>query len=195
MKQSLLFATSNKGKINECNHIIELLDIAVKLEIIDQKYKEPVEDGNTYEENSLIKAKYYATLTNKITISDDSGLEVNALNKFPGLISARWAKEVGGISNAMDEIIKKLDNIEDRSAQFVCCFCLYNPQTHKYKHFTGVLKGSIANDKVRGEYGFGYDPIFIPEGYTQALSTLTSEEKNKISHRKKALTKLLSEWK
>ena len=150
----------------------------------------PVEEnGTTYAENALIKAKAVQKLTKMPIISDDSGLEITALNHEPGIHSARYAESLGGHDNAIKEILKRLSDKEDRSAQFVCDIVLLNVE-EKPLVFEGIAKGTIAKEKM-GEGGFGYDPIFISDE-TKECFALMKENKNTVSHRAKALNKLLT---
>ena len=138
--------------------------------------------------DALIKARAVQKLTTMPIISDDSGLEITALNNEPGLHSARYASSLGGHDNAIKEILKKLEDKEDRSARFVCDIVLLNVED-KPLIFEGVAEGTIAKEKM-GEGGFGYDPIFISKE-TGTCFALMHEEKNTVSHRAKALKKLL----
>ena len=189
MNYEIILATNNKHKLQEVREILSphhiivygLSDLASKLEDVE-------ENGKTYAENALIKAKAVQKLTTMPIISDDSGLEITALNNEPGLHSARYASSLGGHDNAIKEILKRLEDKEDRSARFVCDIVLLNVED-KPLIFEGVAEGTIAKEKM-GEGGFGYDPIFISKE-TGTCFALMQEEKNTVSHRAKALKKLL----
>lgn len=183
----LLIATHNKGKTKEIRAI--LIDVGfsvLSLDDIPQNIPEPKETGSTYEENALIKAKTAGDITKKLTMADDSGLEVDALPGELGVYSARYG------ANDNDRITKLLTAMSgktDRTAMFVSCIVLYNPKTQKHQTFMGKVEGTLANEK-RGETGFGFDPLFIPHGYTKTFAELGEEEKNTLSHRARALAKL-----
>ena len=189
MNYEIILATNNKHKLQEVREILSphhiivygLSDLASKLEDVE-------ENGKTYAENALIKARAVQKLTTMPIISDDSGLEITALNNEPGLHSARYASSLGGHDNAIKEILKRLEDKEDRSARFVCDIVLLNVED-KPLIFEGVAEGTIAKEKM-GEGGFGYDPIFISKE-TGTCFALMHEEKNTVSHRAKALKKLL----
>jgi XTP/dITP diphosphohydrolase len=190
----LLFATNNQGKLAEVKAMLEHtgLEVLSLTEAEDLLHKDLVsieveETGQTFAENALIKAKVYAHETGFLTAADDSGLEVQALDNFPGIVSARW--QAGNDIDRNRALLKKMEVVEDRTAKFVAVICLYDPQVKAYKNFQGEVKGKIAKES-RGEAGFGYDPIFIPEGYDQSFAELGIQIKNKISHRYQALKKM-----
>ena len=190
MNYEIILATNNKHKLKEVREILSphkiivygLSDLATKLGDVE-------ENGSTYAENALIKAKAVQKLTSMPIISDDSGLEITALNNEPGIHSARYAASLGGHDNAIKEILKRLEDKEDRSARFVCDIVLLNVDT-KPLVFEGIAEGTIAKEKM-GEGGFGYDPIFISKETGECFA-LMEENKNTISHRAKALKKLLT---
>lgn len=183
----VFLATGNKHKIDEIKAIfseiknIEILSIKDGIEIPDV-----IEDGITFEENSQKKALEIAKFLNMITIADDSGLCVDALNGDPGVYSARYSQE--GTDKANNEkLIKNLKGIEDRKAKFVSVISLAKPDGKVYS-FRGEVEGNII-DEARGNTGFGYDPHFYIEKYGKTLAEMP-EIKNQISHRAKALEKL-----
>ena len=190
MNLEIVLATNNKHKLKEVREILSphhiivygLSDLATKLEDVE-------ENGTTYAENALIKAKAVQKLTTMPVISDDSGLEITALNNEPGIHSARYAESLGGHDNAIKEILKRLEDKEDRSAKFVCDIVLLNTDK-KPLIFEGVAEGTIAKEKL-GEGGFGYDPIFISKETGECFANM-KENKNTVSHRAKALKKLLT---
>lgn len=183
----VLLATGNKHKIEEISKIfknindIEILSINDGIEI-----PEVIEDGKTFEENSLKKASEIAKFTNMITIADDSGLCVDALNGAPGVYSARFSK-LGTTSANNSKLMEEMKDKEDRNAKFVSVITLCHPDGKNYT-FRGEVNGIITNE-ARGEKGFGYDPYFYIEEYHKTFAEL-GDEKNKISHRARALAKL-----
>ena len=190
MNLEIVLATNNKHKLKEVREILSPHKIIVYgLGDLSSKLENVEENGNTYAENALIKARAVQKLTSMPVISDDSGLEITALNNEPGIHSARYAESLGGHDNAIKEILKRLEDKEDRSARFVCDIVLLNTDT-KPLIFEGVAEGTIAYEK-QGEGGFGYDPIFISKETGQCFA-LMGEEKNTVSHRAKALIKLLT---
>lgn len=180
----IIIATSNKGKLKEFNEILNKYNIkCIGLEELCYA-DEIVEDGLTFKENAFIKGKTIFELFNKPVLSDDSGLCVKALNNAPGIHSARYMN-LDSFDEKMDYILEQLH--EQRDAFFNCTLCLYTSENVYY--FEGILNGVISKEK-NGTNGFGYDPIFIPNGYEKTLAQLDSNEKNNISHRSEA-TKLL----
>jgi len=182
----LLFATNNKHKLIEIKqllnsniNILSLSDIGIQ-DVVN-------ETGKTFEENALLKAKYYYEKTRLNVFADDSGLEVYALNNEPSIYSSRYAGEEGNDKKNIIKLLNKLENITDRRAQFRCCIALI--LNNKEYFFEGIVKGHITT-KPLGNNGFGYDPIFIPEGYDITFAQMTLEQKNQISHRSIAIKKL-----
>ena len=184
----LVLATRNEGKVRE---IGELLKDQNGVELVSlRSYPDApdvVEDGKTYEENAIQKASVLAEYTGHLTIADDSGLAVDALDGAPGVHSARYAGE-----NASDEdrIVKLLDALQDvpddrRSGRFICAVAIAEP-LDQAQVVRGVCEGRIIRTP-RGTAGFGYDPIFVPTGYDKTFAELGDEIKNQISHRAKAL--------
>ena len=190
MNYELILATNNKHKLKEVREILSPHNIIVYgLSDLNIKLPEIEENGKTYAENALIKASAVQKFTTMPIISDDSGLEIKALNNEPGLHSARYAESLGGHDNAIKEILKRLEDKDDRSAQFVCDIVLLNVDK-KPLTFEGIAKGKITKEKM-GEGGFGYDPIFISDETGECFA-LMQDNKNTVSHRAKALTKLLT---
>ena len=184
----LVFATHNKGKVHEIQYLIgEKIKI---LSLTDIGYIEEIpETGSTFNENAFIKANTIYQIYKKPVFADDSGLEVKALDGRPGVYSARYAGV--GLKNFEPHIIKllnELNGVEDRKARFrtVICFII-NDQTY---YFEGIINGQII-DHQRGNNGFGYDPIFVPDGYTKTFAEMDLAEKNKISHRSQAIRKMI----
>lgn len=190
MNFEIILATNNKHKLKEVREILLPHKIIVYgLNDLNIKPKDVEENGKTYADNALIKAKAVQELTKMPIIADDSGLEIMALNKEPGIHSARYAASLGGHDNAIKEILHRLEDKENRSARFVCDIVLLNVED-KPLIFEGIAEGTIAQEKM-GEGGFGYDPIFISKETNQCFA-LMGEEKNTISHRAKALNKMLT---
>ena len=189
MNYEIILATNNKHKLKEVREILSPHNVIVYgLSDLNIKLPEIEENGKTYYDNALIKASAVQKFTTMPIISDDSGLEITALNNEPGLHSARYAESLGGHDNAIKEILKRLEDKEDRSARFVCDIVLLNVEK-KPLLFEGIAEGTIAKEKM-GEGGFGYDPIFISKETGECFA-LMKEEKNTVSHRAKALNKLL----
>lgn len=191
MNFELILATNNKHKLKEVREILAPHNVIVYgLSDLNLQPKDVVENGANYQENALIKAKAVQELTTMPIISDDSGLEITALNNEPGLHSARYASSLGGHDNAIKEILNRLKDKEDRSARFVCDIVLLNVGD-KPLVFEGVAEGTIAFEK-QGEGGFGYDPIFISKETGECFGVMGQAQKNTVSHRAKALNKLLT---
>lgn len=185
----IIIASGNKNKLREYKELFKNLPIKVT-SIVEEGLELDVEEtGSTFEENSLIKANYIASKTDKIVIADDSGLCVHALDNFPGIFSARFMKECS-YSERNLKINEMLNNYEDKSAHFTCAIVLVNKKENIQKIFMGKCEGVIVSP-VEGPHGFGYDPIFKPNGEKETFSVLEDEIKNKISHRGIASKKLI----
>lgn len=195
MKNKIVFATGNAGKVKEIRMI--MADLGV--EVLSMKEAgisiDIEEDGSTYEENALIKARAVAACTDAIVMADDSGLEVDALNKEPGVLSARYMGEDTPYSIKNGEIIKRLTGVsdEERSARFVCAIAAVLPDGRELTT-RATIEGRIGYEE-RGANGFGYDPIFYVPEFGKTTAELTEEEKNKVSHRGKALELMKKELK
>ena len=189
--KEVLIGTNNEGKYKE---ICGLLPNKVK------KYspKEfgiltPEETGKSFEKNSFIKASYFSKKTNLICLSDDSGLEIDLLKGEPGIYSSRWSGKKNNFNLAINKIYKKMSNIKknwkkDNEAKFICCMTLFWPNGKSYSS-KGIVKGKISTTK-KGKNGFGYDPIFIPNGYNQTFGEMQLKLKMSIDHRFKAFLKI-----
>ena len=187
--KELIFASHNAGKIKEIKQMLQPLGIEVKSsEDID--FPDVEETGSTFAENSLLKSQQISKFANMPCIADDSGLCVDALGGAPGVYSARYAPN-RDFNAGMDKLLSEIaaSNSSDRSAHFSCVISLAYPDG-KYELFEGRVNGKIAKQK-HGAGGFGYDPIFIPEGYDKSFAELGPEIKNQISHRGRAMLKLL----
>ncbi len=188
-----LLATSNRGKVEEFRRLLAGSGIEI---ILADKAIEVEENGQSYLENALIKARAYHRVYSLPTIADDSGLEVDALGGYPGLFSSRfWSIDYGGIENSNEPAdrrnVKKLLRLlkgKDRNARFVAVVVLYLGNC--FLASEGSCEGRIA-ESPKGEKGFGYDPVFIPEGLNLTMAELSPEEKDKISHRGRAVRSLL----
>lgn len=186
--KDIMIATSNAGKVKEYKSLLEPYGYTVH----SLKELDPIdidENGSTFAENALIKAKAVKDKCNMMVISDDSGLEIDALNREPGIHSARYL-EGHDYAYKNKVIIERMENQANRTARFVCAIALCD---EKGEHvFEGVMEGEIAKEP-KGENGFGYDPIFLIPELNKTSAELPLEEKNKISHRGKA-TRLLEEY-
>src|SRR2546423_2879520 len=185
LKQQLLIATSNPGKLRE---VEQILDASFKLfTLSDFPNTEPIaETGSTFAENASLKACGYALQSNVLTLADDSGLEIRALGGAPGVRSARFIGEAVSYEERNRTILDQLKNEEDRAARFVSVIAIAAGDGRLLHTSTGICDGLIAIS-ARGTGGFGYDPIFIPNGYERTFGELPSEVKNLISHRARAL--------
>ena len=185
--KKIVFATGNKDKLREIKEIMADYDV----EIVSMKDEgivvDIVEDGNTFEENALIKAKAIAAHTNAIVLADDSGLEIDALNKEPGVLSARYMGEDTSYEIKNQNLIDRLEGVskENRTARFVCAIAAVLP-TGEELVTRQTMEGYIGYEP-QGENGFGYDPIFYLEEFGCSSAALSREQKNAISHRGKAL--------
>jgi len=186
----LIFASHNEGKISEIKNMLKPLGISV-LSGIDLKLPDVEETGTTFEENAYIKALAAAKQQNIPCIADDSGLCVDAIGGRPGVYSARYAPN-RDFDKGMDKLLQEIEETksDNRAAHFSCVIVLAQPDG-SYKSFEGRVDGHIAQKKS-GFKGFGYDPIFIPTGYTRSFAEFDSAEKSKISHRGRALQKFIN---
>lgn len=188
--KTIWIATSNLHKVEEFKTMFGK-DVCVKcLKDLD-KTLDIIEDGKTFEENALIKARALFNEIHEPVISDDSGLEVDAMNKEPGVHSARWMGEDTSYTIKNQAIIDAVKG-KDKTARFVCVIAYIdqNGQEHTYR---GTIEGQI-NDEIVGENGFGYDPIFYYPPFKTTTANVSEEMKNKVSHRGKALEAFLKDW-
>ena len=183
----LVFASNNLNKIKEIQSILKGSIQLLSLEEIGC-HEEIPETAETIEGNAILKANYVTEKYGYDCFADDTGLEVTVLNGEPGVYSARYAGEQRNADDNMNKLLEALLDKEDRSAQFKTVIAL-NIKGEQHL-FTGIAKGNIILDKT-GNHGFGYDPIFQPENYTETFAELASEVKNKISHRAKATQQLI----
>ncbi len=189
---NLFIGSNNQGKIKEISDLLPK-----KIQIITPKQlnlSSPKETGKTFEENSIIKAKFFSRKTKMICLADDSGLEIDSLNRLPGIYSARWGGKKGNFNLAIKRVYKELKkkNINWRklkqTARFVCALTIYWPN-NKFINVIGKVEGSISKFK-KGKNGFGYDPIFIPRNKKITFGQMNPKEKYKIDHRIKAFKKI-----
>lgn len=189
--KSIILASNNKDKVKEVKEILNGYDIiSMKEAGIDVDIEE---NGTTFEENALIKARAIMKLTGQITMADDSGLEIDYLNKAPGVYSARFMGHDTSYDIKNKALIQKLEGVKgsDRSGRFVCAIAVCFPDGREIVKI-GTMEGLIA-EEIKGDNGFGYDPIvYLPE-YGKTSGELAPEEKNKISHRGKALALIKEE--
>ncbi len=184
----LVIATHNAGKVRELTQLLDGLQLHLRDLSEWPEILEVEETGNTFAANAVLKARGYAAQTGLWTLADDSGLEVAALNGAPGIFSARY---VGTNASDGERIARLLDELEatgdsERRARFVCVVALAHPSTDQVNIFTGTCEGHIAS-AARGAGGFGYDPVFVPDGYARTFGELTVEIKQEISHRSRAI--------
>lgn len=190
MTDKIIFATSNQGKMDEIRMIMKDFSIPIVSMKESGINAEIIEDGSTFEENAIIKAKAIMELTGCLTLADDSGLEVDYINKEPGIYSARYMGEETPYEIKNQSIIDRLKDAEgsERSARFVCVIAACFPDGRVFTT-TGTIEGEIGYEE-KGEYGFGYDPIlYVPE-YGKTTGEMLPEFKNNISHRGVALKKM-----
>ena len=188
----ILIGTNNVGKLREIRGLLPK-----NLEIYSTsnfKIKSPVENGKTFEENSLIKAKYFSKKSKMVCLSDDSGLEIDILNGAPGIYSARWGGKKGDFINAMNRVFKEIEKknkdwkTKKIKARFVCALTIYGPN-QKTINSVGKIEEYIS-PTMKGKNGFGYDPIFIPIGKTTTFGEMKPSQKYKIDHRFKAFKRI-----
>ncbi len=186
----LVLATKNKKKIEEIRRITSDMDIMILTSEDFPEIPEVVEDGLSFRENASKKSLAVAKYTGKTSLSDDSGLEVYALGGKPGVFSARFAGEGAEDSENFKKLLDLMKDIDDkdRKARFVCCIALTTPDFKTY-FFEGTVEGSIIREP-RGSNGFGYDPVFVPEGEHKTFAEMSDQEKDAVSHRGRALFKL-----
>ncbi len=184
--KKLVFATNNTHKLTEVKAILEPEYKIISLAELNC-YDEIPETANTLEGNALLKAKYVHDKFGLDCFADDTGLEIEALGGEPGVYSARFAGEEHDAEKNMNKVLEMMKNEHNRKACFRTVIALI--QSTKISYFEGRIDGQIASKRL-GNNGFGYDPIFIPDGFTESFAELGSEEKNKISHRALAVNKL-----
>ncbi len=182
----IALGTGNEHKVFEINEIVKGVNKNIVFVLPKGEFN-PVEDGSTFEENSLIKAREGARLSGMLTLADDSGLCIDALDGAPGLYSARYA---GTQDEKIARILKELEGKENRKAKFVCCMTLVDKDGNVVHTTRGECHGHIIKER-KGTNGFGYDPVFMPDGFDITLAEMSENGKNAISHRGRALVKML----
>ena len=189
--EKIIIGTNNQGKYKEICDLIP--DKIKKYSPKELDILSPEETGKSFKENSFIKASYFSKKTNQICLSDDSGLEIDLLEGKPGIYSSRWAGIKNNFDLAIRKVFKEMSQVKknwqsENNARFICCMTLYWPNGKSF--FTeGSIKGKISNTK-KGKNGFGYDPIFIPDGYEQTFGEMDPKLKMSIDHRFNAFLKL-----
>ena len=189
--KEILIGTNNKGKYRE---ICSLLPKEIKkYNPTEFNISSPEETGNSFEENSFIKASYFSKKTNLVCLSDDSGLEIDILKGAPGIYSSRWSGKKNNFDLAIGKVFREMKKIKKEwknksKARFVCCMTLFLPGDENFIS-KGIVKGKISPIK-KGKNGFGYDPIFIPDGYNKTFGEMESKLKISIDHRFKAFVKI-----
>jgi XTP/dITP diphosphohydrolase len=188
---TLLIGTHNRGKAVEIAAILDNLNIDFLTLQDIRETEQVIESGQTYQENAILKAEGYAQQSGLLTLADDSGLEVDALQGAPGVISARYAGPGASDQDRIKLLLEQLATTPEarRTARFVSVVALAHPQAGTIKYESGVCEGRIIS-APRGTNGFGYDPIFVPEGYSATFAELPAATKDVISHRAKALRAL-----
>lgn len=184
----LLIATTNAGKASELTQLLAGVHLRLKSLAEFPRIEAVEETGRTFAENAALKARYYGWRFRGVTIADDSGLEVRGLDGAPGVRSARYAGEGASDAERVERLLDELaqSGSQDRTARFVCVVAIYEPASEEVTLFRGVCLGHIA-ERMSGQNGFGYDPIFIPKGYQASFAQLPTAVKQQISHRALAL--------
>ncbi len=190
--KQLLIGSNNPGKIKE---IRDLLPNNIEIFApADLNIKSPIEDGKSFEENSLLKARFFSKKTKMICLADDSGLEIDILNGKPGIFSARWGGKKNDFKKAIKKVYKELKKVDPKwklkkiKARFICALTIFY-SNKKYSTVTGKVEGRISK-KAKGLNGFGYDPIFIPNKKKITFAQMKPNQKYKIDHRYKAFRKI-----
>ena len=187
----IIIGTNNQGKYKE---ICDLLPVNIKKYSPQElNISSPEETGKSFKENSFIKASYFSKKTNQICLSDDSGLEIDLLKGKPGIYSSRWAGEKNNFDLAIKKVFKEMSNItkdwkNENKARFICNMTLFWPNGRNFSS-EGYIEGKISSIK-KGKNGFGYDPIFIPNGYKKTFAEMEPKLKMSIDHRFNAFLKL-----
>lgn len=189
----LLIGTRNKGKAHEIATIFSDLDLTFLTLNDFENVPEVEESGDTYRDNAILKAEGYARQCGVLTLADDSGLEVSALNGAPGVLSARYAGPGASDRDRIEHLLAEIAKVPnaDKKARFVSVVALAQPEEGFLRSEAGICEGSLV-DSPRGSNGFGYDPIFVPDGFDSTYAELPSSIKDQISHRAKALSAMRS---
>ncbi|MBI1279081.1 MAG: RdgB/HAM1 family non-canonical purine NTP pyrophosphatase [Anaerolineaceae bacterium] len=190
----LLIGTSNAGKLGEFQELLIGVDLRLlSLKDVGLGDMDVAEDATTLEENAALKVKAYSQASGLITVADDTGLYVDALDGRPGIYPARYGGPGLTPKDRRQKLLGELQGVpaEKRTARFVCVIAVANPQTAEVTHVRGVCEGHIALAEDESGGGFGYDPVFIPEGYNATFSSLPLDEKNRVSHRGRAASMMI----
>ena len=191
MKNNLLLGSGNAGKIKEIKFYLKYFNLFTGFKIIDLSFftglGEPIENGSTFKENSIIKSTFFFDKTKCLTLSDDSGFTVEGMENFPGIKTARVAEEMGGEQQVVNYIFEKNPNKQKISATFHCCISLVGHKVNQT--VTGKVGGFIISNKT-GNGGFGYDPYFIPSNSKRTFAEMSLKEKLTLSHRFEAFKNL-----
>ena len=190
--RQIVFASHNQGKIKEIRALLSKLNVEI-LSADDLDLGDIEETGKTFEENATLKAVAASQNSGLPAIADDSGLCIHALHDEPGIYSARYAKKMGGYPQAFDDVLKRLKNQEDKTAHFMCVLVLAFPNGNP-RVYQGRVDGKIVPPQ-KGDNGFGFDPIFMPDGFTQTFAQLSEAKKNTISHRGRAIKAFVEDFK
>lgn len=190
MSKVILLATGNSHKVKELRDLLKEMLWEVKCPADFPAISEPVEDGDTFEENAVKKAEYYCNHFGLLSVADDSGLVVDALDGAPGIFSARYAGEGCTYTDNNEKLLGALKDVpdKDRTARFVCCAALVDPNSEPYIEI-GTVEGRIGKTCL-GDGGFGYDPLFFPDGHDQTFAQMGLDQKQAISHRARAFNKI-----
>lgn len=188
----LLIATTNKGKVREIEDLFRGSTFRLRSLLDFPLVREIPETGSTFEENAVLKARGYALQTGLMSLADDSGLEIAALENEPGVLSARYGGDETNFDQKMSLLLREMERADDsrRDARFVCSMALANADGDILITAEGICEGTIA-DRPRGNGGFGYDPMFIPTGYNRTFGELQDAVKHQISHRARASAKIM----
>ena len=190
----ILIATNNSGKVREIQEM--LAEMPFRLQTLGDfsEIIEPEETGATFAGNAALKARYYALQTGVWALADDSGLQVEALNNAPGIYSARYAGENASDGERIAKLLTELDRTgdENRRARFVCAMAVADETGAIIFTAEGICEGKIAFEAA-GKNGFGYDPVFIPDGFSETFGELSNDIKQQISHRKQAIYKIIQQ--
>lgn len=186
----LVIATTNEGKLKEYRDLLSTLNIELAGLHSFDGLEEPVENGDTFEANAAIKARSYARQTGEWVLADDSGLEIAALGGAPGVRSARFGGAGSGYEEKIEIVQQMLKGKADRSARFVCVIAVARPDGSVAATAFGECRGEIAAE-ARGANGFGYDPVFVPEGRSRTFGEMTDAEKRSLSHRGRAANEII----
>ena len=182
---TILAATTNAHKLRELRMLLIPYSIRLLSPHSLGELPECEETGETFRDNAIAKADCFAKWSSQLVLADDSGLEIKALDGAPGIRSARYLGPEATDANRMEALLRRMDGVRERSARFVCVIAVARPDGI-IGSVEGELKGEFA-EEARGNNGFGYDPVFIPKGYTKTLGELGASEKNRISHRSNAI--------